>query len=149
MAAMLVSACSQEKQEKLPDLPPVEMPKEIPGLYSGRMPCDDCVTRMIRMNLNEDSTVVVVQKKIADSVVTDTLRGTFTYADSIVKVTLSEGSVHWNYKRSAMGNLSYMTSNGSIYKDENGMPMDLIRIFKSPVASKKPQEENPENAQEK
>ncbi|MCQ2091096.1 MAG: copper resistance protein NlpE N-terminal domain-containing protein [Fibrobacter sp.] len=150
LVAMFGSACSEEKkQEKLQDLPPVEFPKELPGLYSGRMPCDDCDTRMIRMNLNEDSTVVVAQTKIRDSVVTDTLRGTYLYADGIVKVSLSDNTIHWNYKRDGVGNLSYLTSSGSIYEDANGLRMDLIRIFKAPVTSKKDQKAKPENVQEK
>lgn len=137
MAALFVSACSEEKSEPLPDLPSIELPKELPGLYSGRMPCDDCTTKMIRMNLNEDMSVVVVQTKIQDTLVTDTLKGTYEVSDSIVKVSLSDNSIHWNYKKGSMGSLSYLTSNGSVYEDENGVRADLIRIFKSPVKKAK------------
>lgn len=136
VVASLVSACSEEKKEELPDLPAVEIPKDIAGLYSGRMPCDDCTANMIRMTLNEDSTATVVQRKILDTLTTDTLLGTYTVVDSTVKVTLANNSIHWNYKRNASGNLSYMTSSGSIYEDENGLHADLIRIFKSPVKTK-------------
>lgn len=128
-----LSACSEEKQEKLADLPPVELPKDVPGLYSGRMPCDDCKTNMIRMTLNDDSTVVVVRKKILDTLITDTLIGTYVYSDSTIKVSLADNSIHWDYVRSAAGNLSYVTSSGTIYEDENGTRAELIRIFKSPV----------------
>lgn len=137
MVALFATACSEEKTEPLPDLPPVELPKELPGLYSGRMPCDDCTTKMIRMNLNEDMSVVVVQTKIQDTLTTDTLKGTYEVTDSTVKVSLSDNSIHWNYKRGSMGSLSYLTSNGAVYEDENGMRADLIRIFKSPVKKAK------------
>lgn len=150
MVAMFGSACSEDKQqEKLKDLPPVEIPKELPGLYSGRMPCDDCDTKMIRMNLNEDSTVIVAQTKIKDTAVTDTLYGTYTYADDVIKVSLSDNSIHWNYRRDGVGNLSYLTSSGTLYEDADGMHMDLIRIFKAPVMSKKAPETNSEENQEK
>lgn len=149
VVAMFGSACSEEKQEKLKDLPPVEIPKEIPGLYSGRMPCEDCTSRMVRMNLNEDSTAVVVQKTIKDSVVTDTLLGSFSYAENLVKVSLSGNSIHWHYTRDGMGNLSYVTSSGEVYKDENGMAFDLIRIFKAPATSKKNATDKVDGSQEK
>ena len=132
-----ISACSEEKKEPLPDLPAIELPKELPGLYSGRMPCDDCTTKMIRMNLNEDMSVVVVQTKIQDSLTTDTLKGTYEVTDSTVKVSLSDNSIRWNYKRGSMGTLSYLTSNGTVYEDENGLHADLIKIFKTPVKKAK------------
>lgn len=131
--ALSVSACSEEKKEPLPDLPTIELPKDLPGLYSGRMPCDDCTTKMVRMNLNEDMSVVVVQAKIMDSLITDTLTGTYEVTDSTVRVSLLNNTIRWNYKRGSMGMLSYMTSNGSVYLDENGLGADLIRIFKVPV----------------
>ena len=137
--ALCVSACSEEKKEPLPDLPTVELPKELPGLYSGRMPCEDCDARMIRMNLNEDMSVIVAQTKIKDTLVTDTLIGTYEVTDSTVKVSLSNDSIHWNYKRGSMGMLSYLTSNGTVYKDERGLGADLIRIFKSPEKKAKPE----------
>ncbi|MCQ2122579.1 MAG: copper resistance protein NlpE N-terminal domain-containing protein [Fibrobacter sp.] len=133
MVSLFVSACSEEKKEPLPELPAIELPKELPGLYSGRMPCDDCSAKMIRMNLNEDMSVVVVQTKIQDSLTIDTLSGTYVVTDSTVNVSLSENSIHWNYKRGSMGTLSYLTSNGAVYEDENGLHADLIRIFKSPA----------------
>ncbi len=132
LAMVSFVACgTEEKSEPLPDLPPIEIPKEVPGLYSGRLPCDDCTSRMVRMTLGEDNTVEAVQVVLRDTMTTDTLRGTYVVTDSTIKVSLSEDKLHWNFKRAKFGNLTYMTAAGTIYEDEDGMTADLIHIFKA------------------
>jgi hypothetical protein len=131
-AAALFVACSEEKSEPLPDLPPIEIPKEVPGLYSGGLPCDDCTSRMVRMTLAEGSSVDVVQLTLRDTMETDTLKGTYVVTDSAIKVSLSEDKIHWNFKRIKFGNLRYMTSAGTEYQDKDGLHADLIKIFKVP-----------------
>ena len=136
-AVALFVACSEEKSEPLPDLPPVEIPKDVPGLYSGRLPCDDCTSRMVRMTLSEDSSVVATQLTLRDTMVTDTLRGTYVVTDSSIKISLSDNQLHWNFKRIKFGNLRYMTSAGVPYEDKDGLHADFIRIYKAslkPVA---------------
>lgn len=130
MAALCLSACSKEKQEPLPDLPPIELPKEVPALYSGSLPCDDCNVKMVQMTLGEDMSVVAVQTTIKETSVVDTLKGTYVVTDSTIKVSLSDNSLHWNFKRIGSGNLSYMTSAGTVYEDENGMRADFLKIYK-------------------
>ena len=131
-AAFSLIACGEEKKsEPLPDLPPIEIPKEVPALYSGKLPCDDCTSRMLRMTLGEDNSVEAVQVILRDTMTTDTLKGTYVVTDSTIKVSLSGDSQHWNFKRAKFGNLTYMTAAGTIYKDEDGMTADLIRIFKA------------------
>lgn len=142
LAAISLSACSEEKAEPLPDLPPIELPKDVPGLYSGNLPCDDCTIRMIRMELKADSTAEVVQTKVRDAMQVDTLMGVYVVTDSALKVTLpmsqgSADSIHWGYKRSKSGNLTYLNSTGSIYEDGDGNRFELIRIFKA-LTFKKP-----------
>ena len=132
VAALLV-ACSEEKSEPLPDLPPVEIPKDVPGLYSGRLPCDDCTSRMVRMTLSEDNSVVATQLTLRDTMETDTLRGSYVVTDSAIKISLSENQLHWNFKRIKFGNLRYMTSAGVPYEDKDGLHADFIRVYKSPL----------------
>ena len=132
-AVALFVACSEEKSEPLPDLPPVEIPKDVPGLYSGRLPCDDCTSRMVRMTLAEDNSVVATQLTLRDTMVTDTLRGSYVVTDSAIKISLSENQVHWNFKRIKFGNLRYMTSAGVPYEDKDGLHADFIRIYKCPL----------------
>lgn len=145
----LLVACSEEKSEPLPDLPPIEIPKDVPGLYSGRLPCDDCTSRMVRMTLLEDNSVEAVQLTLRDTMATDSLKGTFVVSDSTIKVSLSNDKIHWNFKRIKFGNLRYMTSAGVLYKDKDGLHADLIRIFKAPQkpivkdSSRKPVTEQP------
>lgn len=133
-------ACSEEKQEPLPDLPPVELPKEVMGLYSGSMPCDDCSARMIRMTLKADSSAEVVQTIVGESMKVDSLKGVFTLADSLIKLSLSAGdaggSLRWNFKRSPSGNLIYLNSAGTVYEDSEGRRSELIRILKAPARQK-------------
>lgn len=129
--AMFFVSCSEEKVEPLPDLPDIEIPKDIPGLYTGRLPCDNCKTKMVRISLKEDKTVEVVQTKVMDSLVTDTLIGTYAAADSLIQISLKD--VQWRFKRIKFGNLAYLTGAGTPYQDENGMTVELVRIFKAPV----------------
>lgn len=135
MAALFVSACSEEKKEPLPDLPPIELPKDVPALYSGSLPCDDCKARMVQMTLKEDMSVVAVQTIIKETSVMDTLKGTYVVTDSTIKVSLSDNSTHWDFKRIGSGNLSYMTSAGTVYEDADGMTADFIKIYR-PVSKK-------------
>ncbi len=121
--------CSEEKPEPLPELPPVEIPTDVFGFYSGRMPCDDCKQRVLDMDLLKDGTAKVVESVMKDSLEVDTLRGTFTFADSIVKVNLSDNSIHWAFKRDRVGNLAYMTL-GEVYRDADGMKSVLVRFYK-------------------
>ena len=65
--------CSEEKSERLPDLPPVEIPADVFGFYSGRLPCDDCKLLKVDMDLFEDGKVLAVRTKVVDSVFVDTL----------------------------------------------------------------------------
>lgn len=130
LAVFALMACEEEKSAPLPDLPPIEIPKDVPGLYSGRLPCDDCTSRMVRMTLGEDSSVEAIQLVLKDTMETDSLKGTYSITDSTVKVTLAGDKGHWNFKRAKFGNLQYMTTAGTVYEDEDGMKAELIRIFK-------------------
>ena len=124
--------CSEEKSERLPDLPPVEIPADVFGFYSGRLPCDDCKQRAIDMELNKDGSAQVVQTILKDSVHVDSLQGTFTYADSIVKMLVSEdslGMLYWVFKRDKVGNLAFMKS-GNVYRDADGMKYVMVRFYK-------------------
>ena len=122
-------ACSEQKSEPLPDLPPVEIPAEVFGFYSGRMPCDDCEQRAVDMDLFADGKVQVVESIMKETLHTDTLRGTFVYADSIVKVSLTDNSIQWAFKRDRVGNLAYMKF-GDVYRDADGMKAVLVRFYK-------------------
>lgn len=132
LAALLCGlfvSCSEEKSEPLPDLPPVEVPADVFGFYSGRMPCDDCQQRVLDVELFKDGTAQVVETVAKESIQVDTLRGSFTFADSIVKMSLSDNSIHWMFKRDKVGNLSYMTL-GDVYRDEDGVKAVLVRFYK-------------------
>jgi hypothetical protein len=129
MLCGLFMGCSEEKSEPLPDLPPVEIPADVFGFYSGRLPCDNCDQRIVDMDLFNDGKAVAVESILKDSVSVDTLRGTFVYADSIVKVNLSGNSIHWAFKRDKVGNLAFMKF-GDVYRDADGSKAVLIRFYK-------------------
>ena len=135
-AVALLLGCSEEKTEPLPDLPPMEIPKEITGLYSGRVPCDDCTAQMVRVTLSEDQNVDVVRTVVRDTMEVDTLKGTYAVTDSAVTIALSNG-IRWNYKRVKFGNLRYMTSAGVAYEDKDGLHADLIKIYKPQLKESK------------
>ncbi|MBR6450827.1 MAG: hypothetical protein IKS96_13005 [Fibrobacter sp.] len=125
----LFVACSEEKSEPLPDLPPVEIPATVFGYYSGRLPCDDCKLLKVDMDLFEDGKVLAVRTKVLDSVFVDTLRGTFVYADSIAKISFSDNAIHWAFKRDRVGNLAFMKA-GDVYRDADGLKAVMVRFYK-------------------
>ena len=128
----MFSACSQEeKNAPLPDLPKVELPKGLAGLYVGRLPCDNCKARMVRMEIAEDSSVSVVETVILDTAKADSLKGRFSQVEGKVVVALDNGA-KWNFQVGNSGALSLLTGTGEVYRDENGMPADLIRIINKP-----------------
>ena len=132
LAAMMCGlfvGCSDQKSEPLPDLPPVEIPADVFGFYSGILPCENCKQRVVDMDLLNDGKAVVVESIMKDSVSVDTLRGTFVYADSIVKVSLSDNSVRWDFKRDKVGNLAFMKF-CDVYRDADGVKAVLIRFYK-------------------
>ena len=128
----VLSGCSQEKESApLPDLPKVELPEGLAGLYSGRLPCDNCKMRMVRMELAEDSTASVIETVLTDTSKVDSLQGKYSTVDGTVKVELANGA-KWNFKVGKSGALSLLTGAGTVYKDENDLPADLIRIINKP-----------------
>ena len=124
----MFSACSQEeKNAPLPDLPKVELPKGLAGLYVGRLPCDNCKARMVRMEIAEDSSVSVVETVIVDTAKADSLKGRFSQVEGKVVVALDNGA-KWNFQVGNSGALSLLTGTG-----------DLIRIINKPkVEGEKP-----------
>ena len=129
----MLAGCSQEeKSAPLPDLPKVELPEGVVGKYVGRLPCDNCKARVVRMELLADSNVTVEQTFVTDTMKTDSLTGKFTMDSGRVVVTFPEGN-HWRFQIEKSGSLSMLTAKGTVYVDENGMKADLIRILKIPV----------------
>ena len=125
----LFVGCSEEKKEPLPDLPPVEIPADVFGYYMGKMPCDDCKQRVLEMDLLNDGSAQVIESVLKDSLHVDTLHGTFVYADSIVKLSLTGNNASWAFKRDRVGNLALMKF-GSVYRDAEGMKAVLVRFYK-------------------
>ena len=137
-SCVMLGACSQEEKAPLPDLPKVELPEGLVGLYVGRLPCDNCKARMVRMELAQDSSVSVVETVIVDTAKADSLKGRFSQVEGKVVVALDNGA-KWNFQVGNSGALSLLTGTGEVYRDENGMPADLIRIINKPkVEGEKP-----------
>lgn len=131
LAFTLLVGCSKEEPAPLPDLPKVELPKGLAGLYSGRLPCENCKVRMVQMTLAEDSTLVFKQTIRTDTMKTDSLKGKYSFSDGKVSVEIEDGT-HLNFLVEKSGALSMLTGAGTVYVDENGMKADLIRIYNMP-----------------
>lgn len=136
LASVFFVGCSKEEPAPLPALKPIELPSGVVGQYSGRLPCDSCKARMIRMTLAEDSSVVAVETVVNDSMVVDTLKGVFSFAEDKVTISLSEGQLKWAFNRDATGNMVFLTGAGTVYQDDDGMEAKLIRIFAGPKGEK-------------
>lgn len=136
LAGVFFVGCSNEEPAPLPALKPVELPSGVVGQYSGRLPCDSCKVRMIRMTLAEDSSAIAVQTIVNDTMVVDTLKGVYSVDGEKMKLALSEGAVKWSFKRDTTGNLTLLTGAGTVYQDDDGMEAKLIRIFAAPKGEK-------------
>ena len=129
---LFLAGCESEKPAPLPELPKVELPEGIVGKYAGRLPCDNCKARMVRMEILADSSVAIEEIFVTDTATTDSLTGKFTLDSGRVVVTFPEGN-RWRFEVGKSGNLALLTPKGTVYVDENGMKADLIRILKIPV----------------
>lgn len=130
-ALTLVVGCSKEEPAPLPDLPKVEVPEGLVGLYSGRLPCDNCKARMVRMVLSEDSTVSFVQTFVTDTMKTDSLKGKFSLDSGKVTIDIENGP-QMKFLVEKSGSLSMLTGSGTMYVDQDSMKADLIRIYNVP-----------------
>ena len=61
--------------------------------------------------------------------------GRFSIDSGKVAVALSEGT-RWNFQVEKSGSLSLLTGAGTVYEDENGVRVDLIRILNLPSQKK-------------
>ncbi|WP_290743466.1 copper resistance protein NlpE N-terminal domain-containing protein [Fibrobacter sp. UBA4309] len=138
--------CSKEESKPLPPLEKVALPESVIGMYSGKLPCDNCKARMVRLVLAEDSSVTAVQTVVTDSMKTDTLRGSFSMNGDVLTLSLSEGSVNMKFKRDSLGNMALLTGAGTVYEDADGMKFDMIRIL---VPMKKPAQPATDSAEGK
>lgn len=131
IAAMILVGCSQkEESAPLPTLKKVEIPEGIVGLYSGRLPCENCKVHYVKMTLAEDSSATIQETIITEETKMDTLQGTFSVTPEKVVVILPENKT-WSFKVGFSGALELLTGAGTVYVDENGMKADLIRILSS------------------
>ena len=133
----LFFGCSKEEPAPLPPLKKIDVPEGIVGLYAGRLPCDNCKANMVKVELNEDSTALVLQRIVTDSLETepkiDTLHGNYSLNGDILSLNLSENSVHWKFKKGNHGSFALLTGAGTLYTDQDGFKAELIRIYVNPL----------------
>lgn len=135
-AAVLFMGCSKDEPASLPPLKKIETPEGIVGLYSGRLPCDSCKVNMVKVELKEDSSAVVVQSiaqgATLDSIKTDTLQGTYSLSEDKLTMVLSNGLVRWVFQKGSYNSFSLLTGAGTVYTDQEGFKAELIRIYSAP-----------------
>ena len=136
---LLVAACSKEENTPLPDLPKIAHPEGFVGQYSGRLPCESCKARMMRISLNGDSSVVAIETLVSDSAKTDTVSGRFSVDSARVSVFLDNGE-KFNFTGGSSGELYLLTGAGTVYEDENGVKAGFVKILKAPKVTKTTEE---------
>ena len=136
LLALLFVGCSKEEPASLPPLKKIETPEGVVGLYSGRLPCDRCRANMVKVELKEDSSAVVVQSIVQgatpDSIQTDTLQGNFSLSGDKLTMVLSNGQIRWVFQKGSYGSFSLLTGAGTVYTDQDGFKSELIRIYTTP-----------------
>jgi hypothetical protein len=135
-AVVLLVGCSKDEPAPLPPLKKMEMPESIVGLYSGRLPCDNCKANMVKVELKEDSSAVVVQSiaqgTTLDSIQTDTLQGTYSLLEDKLTMVLSNGQIRWVFQKGSYNSFTLLTGAGTVYTDQEGFKAELIRIYSAP-----------------
>ena len=139
---VFVVGCSKEEPKPLPPLEKVEVPEDVVGVYSGKLPCDNCKARMVRLSLAEDSSVSGVQTIVTDSMKMDTLHGSFSMNGNVLSLSLSGTPANMKFKRDTLGNLSLLTGAGTVYEDADGMKMDLVRLLNLSKKNTQPQSDS-------
>ncbi len=134
---LLFLGCSKEEPAPLPPLKKIDVPEGVVGLYSGRLPCENCRANIVKVQLKEDSSVVFVQNIVRgstpDSIDTDTLLGRFSLTGDKMLVDLSEGKVRYNFQREPYGSFALLTGAGTVYRDQDDMKAELVRIYVNPL----------------
>jgi hypothetical protein len=92
---------------------------------------------VVKAELKEDSSVVfirsIVRGSTPDSVETDTLSGRYSLEGDKLSMELSEGGVHYKFQRDSYGSLALLTGAGTVYRDQDDMKAELIRIYINPL----------------
>ncbi len=138
-AAFLVFACTQSEEQKksdkieadlknLPKLSPIKIPEGVVGLYIGTLPCDECETRRIRMELDSNGNAQI--EEIFFSAKPDTLKSSATFRDSAdyILVRFDDGKRFMNFLKRGGTSLEYLNAEGKPYEDSEE-PYRLIRIL--------------------
>lgn len=138
--AFFVFACTQSEEQKksdkieadlknLPKLAPIKIPEGVAGLYIGTLPCDECDTRRIRMELDSSGRAQI--EEILFSAKPDTLKSSATFKDSAdyVLVRFYDGKRFMNFLKRGGTSLEYLNIEGKPYEDSEG-PYRLIRILR-------------------
>lgn len=138
--AFFVFACTQSEEQKksdkieadlknLPKLSPIKIPEGVVGLYIGTLPCDECESHRIRMELDSNGNAQI--EEIFLSAKTDTLKSSATYRDSADYIFLrfDDGTRFMNFLKRGGTSLEYLNIEGKPYEDSEE-PYRLIRILK-------------------
>jgi hypothetical protein len=64
---------------------------------------------------------------------TDTLSGRYSLEGDKLSMELSEGGVHYKFQRDSYGSLALLTGAGTVYRDQDDMKAELIRIYINPL----------------
>ncbi len=140
LLALFVFACTQSEEQKksdkieadlknLPKLSPIKIPEGVVGLYIGTLPCDECESHRIRMELDSNGNAQI--EEIFLSAKTDTLKSSATYRDSADYILLrfDDGKRFMNFLKRGGTSLEYLNIEGKPYEDSEE-PYRLIRILK-------------------
>ena len=80
IVSLLFFACSSEEKQPLPDLPKIEKPKGVAGLYAGRLPLENAKAHQIQLQLDSIGNAFLTERILYDSL--ETRLDTLTYQDS-------------------------------------------------------------------
>ncbi len=129
--ALAFAACdSSTEEQKLPDLPKIEVPKTIAGEYVGRVPPEDAKARQIRVTLDSTGVGVVTENILRDTV--EVKVDTIAYENSGEVLSFKFKGKVWNFKKNGDFGYVFLNPQGEPYLDAAGSNFALLRMLKTP-----------------
>lgn len=126
----LFFACSEDEQQKLPDLPKISAPTGVAGEYVGRIPPQDAKARQVHLSLDTTGVAIVNESILTDTVETKVDTLTYVVEGEFLSVKFKEKT--WNFKKNGDFGYLFLNPQGEPFVDEAGNNFALLRILNKP-----------------
>ncbi|MEE1067674.1 MAG: hypothetical protein UHC59_00200 [Fibrobacteraceae bacterium] len=131
IVSLLFFACSSEEKQPLPDLPKIEKPKGVAGLYAGRLPLENAKAHQIQLQLDSIGNAFLTERILYDSL--ETRLDTLTYQDSssVLIFKFKSSAKVWKFKQTSDLQYVFLNPTGEPFLDADSNFYTLFRMLKT------------------